>query len=68
MAFCPTLGCRAIMMGTKICSFAPLPRDVSLEELVPDDHFYRRLEATLDLSFREGARRPTLREEWQAFG
>jgi transposase len=39
------------MMGTKIRSFAPLPRDVSLEELVPDDHFYRRLEATLDLSF-----------------
>lgn len=39
------------MMGTKIRSFAPLPRDLSLEELVPDDHFYRRLEATLDLSF-----------------
>ena len=39
------------MMGTKIRSFAPLPRDVSLEELVPEDHFYRRLEATLDLSF-----------------
>lgn len=28
-----------------------MARDVSLEELVPDDHFYRRLEATLDLSF-----------------
>ena len=39
------------MMGTKTRSFAPLPRDVSLEGLVPDDHFYRRLEATLDLSF-----------------
>ncbi len=39
------------MMGTKIRTFAPLPRDVSLEELVPDDHFYRRLEAVLDLSF-----------------
>ena len=39
------------MMGTKIRSFAPLPSDLSLEELVPDDHFYRRLEATLDLSF-----------------
>ena len=39
------------MMGTKTRSFAPLPRDVSLEELVPDDHFYRRLEARLDLSF-----------------
>jgi len=38
------------MMGTKIRSFAPLPLDVSLEELVPKDHFYRRLEARLDLS------------------
>jgi len=39
------------MMGTKIRSFAPLPHDLSLEELVPQDNFYRRLEATLDLSF-----------------
>ncbi len=39
------------MMGTKIHNFAPLPRDVSLEDLVPKDNFYRRLEATLDLSF-----------------
>ena len=39
------------MMGTKIRSFSPLPKDVSLEELVPEEHFYRRLEATLDLSF-----------------
>src|SRR5215210_7458482 len=39
------------MMGTKIRSFAPLPRDLSLEDLVPYDHFYRRLEAQLDLSF-----------------
>jgi len=39
------------MMGTKVRSFSPLPRDVSLEELVPEDHFYRRLEARLDLSF-----------------
>lgn len=38
-------------MGTKSRSFAPLPRDVSLEDLVPKDHSYRRLEATLDLSF-----------------
>jgi transposase len=38
------------MMGTKIRNFAPLP-DLSLEELVPKDNFYRRLEATLDLSF-----------------
>jgi hypothetical protein len=39
------------MMGTKVRSFAPLPHDLSLEELVPKDHFYRRLQATLDLSF-----------------
>ena len=39
------------MMGTKIRNFAPLPREVSLEDLVPKDNFYRRLEATLDLSF-----------------
>ena len=38
-------------MGTKQRVFSPLPGDVSLEELVPEDHFYRRLEATLDLSF-----------------
>jgi hypothetical protein len=37
------------MMGTKIGDFAPLPY-LSLEELVPNDNFYRRLEATLDLS------------------
>jgi transposase len=39
------------MMGTKIRSFAPLPHDLSLEDLVPEEHLYRRLEATLDLSF-----------------
>jgi hypothetical protein len=39
------------MMGTKIRKFAPLPADLSLEELVPKDNFYRRLQATLDLSF-----------------
>ena len=39
------------MMGTKIRGFAPLPDDVSLEDLVPQDQFYRRLEAVLDLSF-----------------
>jgi len=38
------------MMGTKERSFAPLV-NVSLEELVPADHFYRRLERMLDLSF-----------------
>jgi transposase len=39
------------MMGTKIRNFAILPRDVSLEDLVPKDNFYRRLEDRLDLSF-----------------
>ena len=39
------------MMGIKPRSFTALPREISLEELVPDDHFYRRLEARLDLSF-----------------
>jgi len=42
---------RNAMMGTKIRSFAPLPRNISLEELVPKDNFYRRLEERLDLSF-----------------
>jgi transposase len=46
------------MMGTKIRSFSPLPRDVSLEDLVPTDHFYRRLEADLDLSFVRELVRP----------
>jgi transposase len=39
------------MMGTKIRSFSPLPDDLSLEDLVPEGNFYRRLQATLDLSF-----------------
>ena len=38
------------MMGTKERAFAPLP-PVTLEELVPPDHFYRHLERTLDLGF-----------------
>ena len=38
------------MMGTKQRDFAPLI-NVSFEELVPPDHFYRHLERTLDLSF-----------------
>jgi transposase len=38
------------MMGTKTRHFAPLLK-VSLEELVPGDHFYRHVERTLDLSF-----------------
>jgi transposase len=39
------------MMDTKTRSFTPLPRETSLEDLVTEDHFHRRLEATLDLSF-----------------
>ena len=38
------------MMGTKERRFAPLIH-VSLEELVPQDHFYRHLDQKLDLSF-----------------
>jgi transposase len=38
------------MMGTKQRNFAPLI-NVSLDELVPQDHFYRHLERSLDLSF-----------------
>src|SRR5688500_4523946 len=46
------------MMGTKIRSFSPLPHDLSLEDLVPREHFYRRLEARLDLSFVRDLVRP----------
>ena len=38
------------MMGTKEWHFAPLI-NISVEQLVPQDHFYRHLESTLDLSF-----------------
>src|SRR5215217_3761003 len=41
---------RMAMMGTKVRDFAPLP-PVTLEELVPPDHFYRHLERSLDLGF-----------------
>src|SRR5215213_6755896 len=41
--------CTAVM-GTKLRNFAPLT-DLSLEELVPKDNFYRHLEEILDLSF-----------------
>jgi len=39
------------MMGTKERNFRPLPEDISLEDLVPEDNFYRRLQEKLDLSF-----------------
>jgi transposase len=38
------------MMGIKERAFAPLP-PVSLEDLIPADHFYRHLERALDLGF-----------------
>ncbi|MDQ2828413.1 MAG: transposase, partial [Chloroflexota bacterium] len=38
------------MMGRKERQFAPLAH-LSLEDLVPADHFYRLLDRTLDLSF-----------------
>src|SRR5262249_25338084 len=38
------------MMGQKERRFAPLI-NVSIEELVPHDHFYRHLDKSLDLSF-----------------
>ena len=38
------------MMGTKVRRFGPLEH-VTLENLVPKDHFYRQVERTLDLSF-----------------
>jgi transposase len=38
------------MMGMKARVFTPVPA-VSLDELVPADHFYRHLERVLDLSF-----------------
>jgi transposase len=41
----------ATMMGIKSREFAPLPHEISLEELVPTDCFYRDLEKCLDLSF-----------------
>src|ERR671932_2012860 len=37
-------------MGTKVRRFEPL-HNVSLEDLVPQDHFYRHVERSLDLSF-----------------
>jgi hypothetical protein len=39
------------MMGTKERNFQPLPEDISLEDLVPEDNFYRILQEKLDLSF-----------------
>jgi transposase len=38
------------MMGTKTRLFTPVP-SVTLEDLVPADHFYRHVDRNLDLSF-----------------
>ena len=38
------------MIGTKARNVVPLS-NISLEDLVPQDHLYRRLDQTLDLSF-----------------
>lgn len=38
------------MMGTKVRDFPPVS-NLSLEELIPEDNFYHRLDETLDLSF-----------------
>ncbi len=38
------------MLGSKARDFAPIV-NVSLEALVPQDHFYRHLERTLELTF-----------------
>ena len=46
------------MMGVKERHFSPLPREVSLEDLVPEDNFYRLLEERLDLSFVRDLVRP----------
>ena len=46
------------MMGTKERVFSPLPKDTSLEDLVPEDNFYRRLQVALDLSFVRDLVRP----------
>jgi transposase len=45
-------------MGMKERVFSPLPYDVSLEDLVPEDNFYRRLDKTIDLSFVRDLVRP----------
>jgi hypothetical protein len=51
-----------VMMGTRQRDFRPLPESISLEELVPKDNFYRRLEAAVDLSFVRELVRPLYAE------
>jgi transposase len=47
------------MMGIKDRSFSALPHNISLEELVPKENFYRRLQSMLDLSFVRELVRPS---------
>jgi hypothetical protein len=51
------------MMGTKVRIFGLL-HDVSLEDLVPSNSFYRHVEAKLDLSFV----RDLVKDTYSAFG
>jgi transposase len=51
------------MMGIKTRVFQSIV-NVSLEDLVPADHFYRHVERTLDLSFV----RDLVRDRYSAFG
>ena len=46
------------MMGIKERDFQRLPEDLSLDLLVPEDNFYRRLEERIDLSFVRDLVRP----------
>jgi hypothetical protein len=39
------------MMGIKDRGFSALPHNISLEELVPKENIYRRLQSTLNFSF-----------------
>lgn len=51
-------------MGTKERNFHSLLEGISLEELVPKDNFYRKLEERLDLSLCQGVGRGPLRSLW----
>ena len=52
------------MLGMKARLFTPLPA-VTLEQLVPADHFYRHVDRVLDLSFvRDLVRRLLCRRRW----
>ena len=53
-----SLGGCIVVMGIKERRFDPLPHEISLEDLVPQDSFCRRLEAALDLSFVREMVRP----------